>query len=124
MVHHPVSCSQNSRYLHSGGSNCIDFAEGVGLFFLCSSMKVLLNHQRPVANDSPLPAGPMTRFVHRRTVRSDLTSEHSELPQLLYTEHNMPARQLPVCQLETEGLMWSLTLIEIHLFPATQICEC
>lgn len=33
MVHHPMSCSQDSRYLHSGSSNAIDFAEGVRLFF-------------------------------------------------------------------------------------------
>lgn len=92
MVHHPVSCSQSSRYLHSSGSNRIDFAEGVRLFFLCSSKKVLLNHQRPVANDSPLPEGPMTCFVHRHTVRCDLTSEHFEPQQLLYMKHNMPAR--------------------------------
>lgn len=95
MVHHPVSCSQNSRYLHSDGIRCIDFAEGVQLFFLCSSKKVLLNHQRPVANDSPLPIGPMTCFSHRRGVRYNLTSEHFELQQLLYMEHNMPARHPP-----------------------------
>lgn len=92
MVHHPVSCSQNSRYLHSDGSNCIDFAEGVRLFFLCSTKRVLLHHQRPVANGSPLPAGPMTCFVHRHTVRYDVTSEYFELQQLLYMKHNMPAR--------------------------------
>lgn len=63
MVHHPMSCSQDSRYLHSGSSNAIDFAEGVRLFFffslpllLCSSGRVLLNHQGPVPNDSPVPA--------------------------------------------------------------------
>lgn len=33
MVHHPVSCSQDSRYLHSGSSSAIDFAEGVCLVF-------------------------------------------------------------------------------------------
>lgn len=86
MVHHPVSCSQNSRYLHSDGSNCIDFAEGIWLFFLCTSKKVLLNHQCPVATDSPLPVGPMTCFVHRHTVCYDLTSEHSERQQLLLHE--------------------------------------
>lgn len=37
MVHHPMSCSQNSRYLHSGSSNFIDFAEGVGLFFFSAA---------------------------------------------------------------------------------------
>lgn len=95
MVHHPVSCSQNGRYLHSGGSNRIDFVEGAGLFFLCSSKKVLLNHQRPVANDSPLPVGPMTCSVHRHTVHYDLTSEHSELQQLLYMKHNMAACHPP-----------------------------
>lgn len=95
MVHHPVSCSQNSRYLHSGSSNRIDFAEGVRLFFLCSRRKVLLNHQCPVPNDSPLPVGPMTCFAHRRTVRYDLTSEHSELQQLQYMKHNMPACHPP-----------------------------
>lgn len=92
MVHHLVSCSQYSRYLHSDGWNCIDFAEGFRLFFLCSIKSVLLNHQRPVANDSPLPAGPMTCFVHRHTVCYDVTSEHFELQQLLYMKHNMPAR--------------------------------
>lgn len=34
MVHHPMSCSQESRYLHSGSSNAIDFAEGVRLLLL------------------------------------------------------------------------------------------
>lgn len=68
MVYHPVSCSQNSHYLHSDSSSCIDCAEGFQLFFLCSGMRVLLNHQRPGDNDSPLPVGPMTRFVHRHAV--------------------------------------------------------
>lgn len=36
MVHHPMSCSQNSLYLHSGSSNSIDFAEGVWLVFFPS----------------------------------------------------------------------------------------
>jgi len=96
MVHHPMSCSQNSRYLHSNGSNCIDCAEGFWLFFLCSGKRVLLNHQRYVDNDSPLPVGPMTCFVHRHTVCHDFTSEHFELEQLPYMKHNMPACQ-PSC---------------------------
>ena len=86
MAHHPVSRSQNRRYLHSDGSNRIDFAEGVGLFFLRSGWRVLLNHQRPVANDSPLPVGPMTRSVRRHIARYNLTSEHFELAAITVHE--------------------------------------
>lgn len=103
MVHHPDSCSQNSRYLHSAGSNRIDFAEGVRLFFPYSSKKLLLNHQRPLANDSALADGPMTCSVHCHTACYGFTSEHFGRQQLLYMKHNMPARPFPVCHTHTDG---------------------
>lgn len=58
MAHHPMSFSQNSLYLHSSGSEGIDCAEGARLFFYCGSRRVLLNHRRPAANDSPSPCRP------------------------------------------------------------------
>lgn len=57
---------------------------------------MLLNHEGPAPNDSPVPVGPMTCFIHRHAVCYKLTSEHSELQQVLDMKHNMPARHPPL----------------------------
>lgn len=89
MVHHPMSRRQNSRNLHSDGSNRIDCAEGFQLFFLRCSKRVLLNHQCPVDNDSALPVGPMACFLHLRAALYSTAIFTSEPQQLLYMKHNM-----------------------------------
>lgn len=122
MAHHPMSFSQNSLYLHSSGSEGIDCAEGARLFFYCGSRRVLLNHRRPVANDSPSPCRPKWHapFI---VIRRATISPRSTLSRGNYCTWNTIWQRvtlLPARHSETAGLMrlCPLALMGINLYPA------